>query len=386
MGGGRCLVALESLNSAAVRTSTAREMSSALESSSGEWLTPPLRLRTKSIPVGTPASARTAASCPAPDGSSTTGRPRSSSSACERRAGAVGERHGIEREVGLELERAGQAGEALGVGRTCVDGERDAVGDHVDGAGLDLKLPDRRDGAVDPVGDLAHVEDVLGGGDERIGSARHRDGAGVPGHALERARAAHHADDPRDDAERRAARWRGRGLARCAARGSRPAAAWLLTKAVLPVQPRSSSRKATTAPVPARSTASIPATTPRAPSNLPPLGTESRCEPVQTRGSSLRPIEVPVRRRRRRRARPRASSWPRARGRGPPPSTRRHDSRRGADGVELLEPFQHAHARIIPRRGPARLWTKSHTFGTNSMSREDSSDRPGRDLSGDSPL
>ena len=40
--------------SVAVSTSTASAMSSSLVSSSGEWLTPPLRLRTKSIPVSTP--------------------------------------------------------------------------------------------------------------------------------------------------------------------------------------------------------------------------------------------------------------------------------------------------------------------------------------------
>ena len=50
-------------------------MSSSLECSSGEWLTPPLRLRTKSIADSTPAAARTPASWPAPDGSSTTGSP-----------------------------------------------------------------------------------------------------------------------------------------------------------------------------------------------------------------------------------------------------------------------------------------------------------------------
>ena len=36
-------------------------------SSSGEWLAPPFRLRTKSIPVGTPAAASTIASWPAPE-------------------------------------------------------------------------------------------------------------------------------------------------------------------------------------------------------------------------------------------------------------------------------------------------------------------------------
>ena len=58
------------------------------------------------------------------------------------------------------------------------------------------------------------------------------------------------------------------------------------------MQPRSSSRKTTTTPRPARSTASIAATTPSAPSNLPPYGTESRCEPVQTLGSAAAADQV----------------------------------------------------------------------------------------------
>ena len=41
-----------------------------LESSSGEWLAPPFRERTKSIAVGTPAAASTIASWPAPETSS----------------------------------------------------------------------------------------------------------------------------------------------------------------------------------------------------------------------------------------------------------------------------------------------------------------------------
>src|SRR5437764_857884 len=41
-------------------------MSSSDVSSSGEWLAPPFRLRTKSIAVGTPAAASTIASWPAP--------------------------------------------------------------------------------------------------------------------------------------------------------------------------------------------------------------------------------------------------------------------------------------------------------------------------------
>src|SRR5947199_383015 len=42
-------------------------MSSPEVSSFGEWLAPPFKLRTNSIPVGTPAPASTIASCPAPE-------------------------------------------------------------------------------------------------------------------------------------------------------------------------------------------------------------------------------------------------------------------------------------------------------------------------------
>src|SRR5262249_56024286 len=55
-----------SLLVAAARASTASSTSSPLESSSGEWLTPPLSERTKSIAVGTPAAASTIPSCPPP--------------------------------------------------------------------------------------------------------------------------------------------------------------------------------------------------------------------------------------------------------------------------------------------------------------------------------
>ena len=61
--------------------------SASSDSSSGEWLIPPFKLRTKSIAVGTPAEASTPASCPAPEASSTTGN-ASRSTSC--RSAAVG--------------------------------------------------------------------------------------------------------------------------------------------------------------------------------------------------------------------------------------------------------------------------------------------------------
>ena len=62
-------------------------MSSGELNSAGLWLMPPLRLRTKSIPAGTPALARMPASWPAPEGSSSTGRPSACTSA--RRAARI---------------------------------------------------------------------------------------------------------------------------------------------------------------------------------------------------------------------------------------------------------------------------------------------------------
>ena len=68
----------------------------------------------------------------------------------------------------------------------------------------------------------------------------------------------------------------------CSSRNTDGSAPPCATSARLPMHPTSSPRKTTTDPTPARSTASIPATTPRAPSNRPPAGTVSRCEPVHT--------------------------------------------------------------------------------------------------------
>src|SRR4029079_7570824 len=56
--------------SAASSACTPRATASAPLHSSGALLTPPASLRTNSIALGTPASARMAASCPAPEGSS----------------------------------------------------------------------------------------------------------------------------------------------------------------------------------------------------------------------------------------------------------------------------------------------------------------------------
>ncbi len=75
--------------SAPARTAIAAATSASSESSSGRWLTPPFRLRTKSIPASTPAAASTPASWPAPEVSSaiaTAGRAAAARSARRTRS------------------------------------------------------------------------------------------------------------------------------------------------------------------------------------------------------------------------------------------------------------------------------------------------------------
>ena len=224
-------------------------------------------------------------------------------------------------------------------------------GDHVDGSGLDLSCPTVATAPSIAVGDLAHVEHVLGGGDERVGSARHRDGAGVAGMPSNVRSPRTMPTIPMTMPSGAPALARTGPCSMCSSR-KQAGRGRLWTKAVLPMQPRSSSRKATTAPVPTRSTASIPATTPSAPSNFPPFGTESRCEPVQTRGLAAPPDQVPVRRRPRRRARPRASSRPRARGRGPLLRPRRCTESRRWRRAPRADPARARAHHPAPRAGP----------------------------------
>src|SRR5439155_1083340 len=78
--GDRLHRALARRSSADASTSTQRAMSSGSLHSSGEWLTPPAPLRTKSIPQRTPPPVSTPASWPAPERSPGAGSPRCSSS------------------------------------------------------------------------------------------------------------------------------------------------------------------------------------------------------------------------------------------------------------------------------------------------------------------
>ena len=177
-------------------------MSSSLVSSSGEWLTPPLRLRTKSIPVSTPAAASTPASCPAPEGSSTAGAATRSISSRRTERIDVVELNRRQVEAGVEVERVQEARESLLVGRARIDCQPNASGNHVHGARLDLEHADRGDRAVDRPRRVAHAEHVLRRLHERVVARIHRRRAGVPGRALEHHFAPGRADDARHDAER----------------------------------------------------------------------------------------------------------------------------------------------------------------------------------------
>ena len=105
-------------------TSTASATSSSDESSSGEWLMPPFRLRTKSIAASTPAEARMPASCPAPDASSTTGRPRASIASRSACGAAPANCAGSTRYPGSNPISRISVVEPLDVGRAHVEADR----------------------------------------------------------------------------------------------------------------------------------------------------------------------------------------------------------------------------------------------------------------------
>jgi predicted lactoylglutathione lyase len=103
---------------------------------------------------------------------------------------------------GLEPDRRDQAIELLVRRRTCVDAQSGAAWDHVDASGLDLDLPDGRDGTVDRERGVADPEERLGRGDERVLPSDHRRRACMAHTPLEHDLTSDIADDPRDDPER----------------------------------------------------------------------------------------------------------------------------------------------------------------------------------------
>ena len=179
-------------------------MSSGELSSSGLWLTPPFRLRTKSIPDGTPALARMPASWPAPEGSSRTGsaerlqlRAQRGPHLVRHRApapSASAPRSRARRRGGRAARRPARARRPRG---------RRGPGITFVPPGSTVTWPTVATAPFDPARDLARPQHELGGLDERVLAARHRRRARVARRAGERSAAAHVADDPGDDAERR---------------------------------------------------------------------------------------------------------------------------------------------------------------------------------------
>ena len=149
-----------------------------------------------------------------------------------------------------------------------------ATRDHVDPTRLDADLPHRRDGAVERAGCVTDLEDRLGGRDERVLAARHRRRPGVARTSLEDELAARVADDAGHHPERRPAR-RAPAPARRGARGTtreaRRARRARGSRCSRPPRPGRHDDR----PAPARSTASIAATTPSAPSK--PATLRHRC-------------------------------------------------------------------------------------------------------------
>ena len=347
---------------APARTSTASSTSSSEESSSGEWLTPPLRLRTNSIPESTAAAARMPASWPAPDASSTTGSPRASISARSASRQSSLSATGSVRCAGVEADRpTRELRDARASGARASTREAHARGNDVSGAWLDVELPDSRNRAGNRSSCIPDLEYPPRRRDQCVVATVHRRRPRMPSASLEHELCSRVADDPGDDSERHVALGRGPDPARREARGKRagsgPPAA---TSARLPMQPTSSPRNATTEPAPTRSTASIAATTPSAPSNRPPCGTVSRCEPTQQASGTFSPRAPP-------RACPKrlpcASTSTSQTGLLEPRRRERVRlvlGRRGmrpirtrptADRVELVEPVEDAHARSVePRR------------------------------------
>ena len=94
----------------------------------------------------------------------------------EHGAHRLGHRDGLDPVRRLEAERGDEPSEAVRVGCACVDGDRDAVRDHVQRAGLHVEAADGRHRTIDLTRCVANAENQLRGVDERVGAAGHRHG------------------------------------------------------------------------------------------------------------------------------------------------------------------------------------------------------------------
>ena len=329
-----------------VRTAIAAAMSASSESSSGQWLAPPFRLRTKSIPASTPAAARTPASWPAPDVISAIGTPSPPAAVRTARRTRSDSSTGSERQprtastpqrlpTATSAATAGTAAtsrsSASTVGARTSTVARTRPGMTFAAAPATVHVADGGDGAGDLEGPLAQAHRQLRARGERVVAVVHRHRPRVAGRAAEGHGEAGHPDDGGDVAEGRAGRVedralldvrldvgrRGRHVDRGAGQpergerlGCRDAGGVALGQVVAagPARdaaaaeapagrtaspPRRGRRRRPAGPRAGRpttsATASSAATTPSAPSKRPPDGTVSRCEPDQISAPAAAP-------------------------------------------------------------------------------------------------
>ena len=257
---------------------------------------PPFRLRTKSIAVGTPAAASTPASCPAPDASSTTGTPSRSSCSRSARVGSDA--------IATSAVRESSAGTTASTSSTRSPSGARTSTLSVTRAGITFDAPgstsSRPTVATAPF-TTAAASRSLSTNSAAATRASERPAIGVvpacPSRPSKTTSPRAVAAMPVTTASGTSASSSRGPCSTCSstkaagAGSSPPAHSDREPTQPGPFQP-SSSRKATTVSVrsccPARSIASSPPITPSAPSKRPPAGTESRCEPVQTSGSSGR--------------------------------------------------------------------------------------------------
>ena len=273
-------------------------MSSGELSSAGLWLMPPFRLRTKSIPDGTPALARMPASWPAPGRQLEHRHAEALQLRAERGADLLGHHRRLGADRRLDVERCDQAVEPLG----CRGRGRPPSGRRSRGRRSCRPARPRAARPSRPRRRLPLATSRAWSTNSAAAtSASSRPSIGVvpacPGVTREAPPAADVADDRGHDAERGVrAEEHGAlldvqldvGVGQDAARHARaaPGAAPLLV-------PEDDDAETG---LPSASTASSPATTPSAPSKRPAPGTVSRCEPVQTWRSppGIRPIRFPA--------------------------------------------------------------------------------------------
>ena len=339
------------------------------------------------------------ASCPAPDGElDRRGRPRARNRVAKHRAAAPANCAGSTRWPGSNpiaaISASSRSASGARTSSAQPDARRDDVRRHRARRRPSRPSP-RRPRSPSAASRTRRIS--AGSGDERIVAAFHRRRPRVAGASFEDELAARIPDDSGHDAERGARRPQARVPARRAARGRRTAAGLLRPRARGSRCTRPPRRGTTTTePAPTRSTASIAATTPSAPSNRPPCGTVSRCDPAQTgRVSGPDPRTVrrgcragrPRRRAPLRRATPPQAGAPRPRrgepcGRfapGPPPIAYSSSRRSRTRTRVSLAPSQRHAACHQPASGTTAATANAacHDVAETSAPRREPGDDPG---------